>query len=81
MPGARRSHQERELIFSALMMDMTLEELNKDLKEKGYREEPKGSWNMLVRYYKPMLEDHPGLIVSWIKHPPSLTEMKELKGE
>ena len=81
MPGKRRSENERELIFTGLLHGMTLEELNGSLTEKGYRAEPKGSWNMLERYYKPILEDHPGLIKSWIKHPPSLTEMKELKGE
>lgn len=79
MPGQRRSEDERGIIFSGILGDLTHEEVDGALKARGFRSVPNGSWAMLEKHYKPLLQDVPGLLNGWIKNPPSLKEMKEMK--
>ena len=75
MPGLRRTPQERELIYTAAMYKMTLEELNQSLTEKGYRPCPAGSFKMNVVHYAPVLLRHPELMERYCAHPPAVNQL------
>lgn len=75
MPGPRRSHAERRIIFTGHLSDLTCGEISRTLKAAGFRTLPQGSYSDFERNYKPVLKRHPELFEKWVQHPPRRSDL------